>query len=165
MARLRFCALVRMWKRKEECEQRLNNCPLTREHPHHHLHHTTNPPSPQIRWLSPAQSIYHRQNHPRCGHVPVMLRCRQMGWGKKRWSQMRKEGSRRAAPTKGSLASSWCHFSLCWCNLLPANASQLFWPPSHSSQSAQHLDVGVAEKCNNKYGYQGQTFLKSKSQE
>ena len=24
--------------------------------------------------------------------------------------------------------------------------------------------VGVAEKCNNKYGYQGQTFLKSKSQ-
>ena len=29
VAGLRFCVLVRMWKRKRECEQRLNNCPPT----------------------------------------------------------------------------------------------------------------------------------------
>ena len=46
VAGLRFCALVRMWKRKRECEQRLNNCPPTSPIPTTITTTTTSPPPP-----------------------------------------------------------------------------------------------------------------------
>ena len=85
VAGLRFCVLVRMWKRKRECEQRLNNCPPTSPIPTTITTITTARANlmfiiPRIIAVKPDLS-----SPPLTSVASSMLRCRQMGCEKKRW--------------------------------------------------------------------------------
>lgn len=141
VARLRFCLLVRMWKRKLECEQRLNNCPLTPK-PIPTTTITSPPTNTIICWWNNSLNIY----HPHCGHVSDERDVTVQANGLREKEMESNEEPGKQYRELRPLRAAWqvaTDFNWRACNRLPANAS----PHNCFDQRLQPSFVTVWCRC------------------